>query len=234
MRYLSIAFALVLIGVLPASAQLEDKVADRFWESTKILEQLVGAPDGAIPQDLMQRSECVGVIPAVKRAAFGIGGTYGRGLVICRTDGGTGPWGPPSMISLGGGSFGFQIGGQSTDVLMLFVSPESIEFLLRDKVTLGADVAVAAGPKGREVSAATNPTMRAEILTYGRSRGLFAGISLEGSVLKPDTEANEALYGSKVDARTLLIDGQTAIPEPAQTFVETLTKLAARESESGH
>ena len=151
MRYLSIAFALVLIGVLPASAQLEDKVADRFWESTKILEQLVGAPDGAIPQDLMQRSECVGVIPAVKRAAFGIGGTYGRGLVICRTDGGTGPWGPPSMISLGGGSFGFQIGGQSTDVLMLFVSPESIEFLLRDKVTLGAEVAVAAGPKGREV-----------------------------------------------------------------------------------
>ena len=177
MRYLSIAFALVLIGVLPASGQLEDKVSDRFWASTKILEQLVGAPDGAVPQDLLQRSECVGVIPAVKRAAFGIGGTYGRGLVICRTDGGTGPWGTPSMISLGGGSLGFQIGGQSTDVLMLFVSPESIEFLLRDKVTLGADVAVAAGPKGREISAATNPTMRAEILTYGRSRGLFAGIS---------------------------------------------------------
>ena len=156
MRYMSIAFALVLTAALPAMAQLDDKVADRFWESTKILEQIVGAPDGSIPQDLLQRSECVGVIPAVKRAAFGIGGTYGRGLVTCRTEGGNGPWGTPSMISLGGGSFGFQIGGQSSDVLMLFVSPESIEFLLRDKVTLGADVAAAAGPKGREVSAATN------------------------------------------------------------------------------
>ena len=137
------------------------------------------------------------------------------------------------MISLGGGSFGFQIGGQSSDVLMLFVSPESIEFLLRDKVTLGADVAAAAGPKGREVSAATNPTMRAEILTYGRSRGLFAGISLEGSVLKPDTDANEALYGTKVEARALLIDGNMSIPEAAQTFIDTLTKLAAREPETG-
>jgi lipid-binding SYLF domain-containing protein len=128
------------------------------------------------------------------------------------------------MISLGGGSFGFQIGGQSTDVLMLFVTPDSIGHLLRDQVTLGADVAAAAGLKGRVVSAETSATLRAAILTYGRSRG-----SLEGAVLKPDSDANESLYGEKVDARELLMEGTIPIPEPAQTFVDTLTALAARE-----
>lgn len=229
MRYLVIAVAITLVIVLPASAQLDEKVADRFWESTKILEAIVGAPDGGIPQALLRRSECVGVIPAVKRAAFGFGGRYGRGLVVCRTEGGTGPWGSPSMLSLSGGSFGFQIGGQSTDVLMLFVTPDSIDHLLRDQITLGADVSVAAGPKGRTVSAETSVTLRAEILTYARSRGLFTGISLEGAVLRPDNDANESLYSSKVDARELLIDGNLSIPELAQTFIDTLTALAVRE-----
>jgi len=229
MRYLAITVAVIFVIALPASAQLDEKVADRFWESTQILEQLINAPDGGIPQDLLRRSECVAVIPAVKRAAFGFGGRYGRGLVVCRKDAGAGPWGSPSMISLGGGSFGFQIGGQSTDVLMLFVTPDSIGHLLRDQVTLGADVAAAAGPKGRVVSAETSATLRAAILTYGRSRGLFAGVSLEGAVLKPDSDANESLYGEKVDARELLMEGTIPIPEPAQTFVDTLTALAARE-----
>lgn len=229
MRYFAIAVAVTLIVTLPASAQLDEKVADRFWESTQILEQLISAPDGRVPQDLLRRSECVGVIPAVKRAAFVFGGRYGRGFVVCRKDGGAGPWGPPSMLSVGGGSFGFQIGGQSTDVLMLFVTPDSIDHLLRDQVTLGADVSAAAGPKGRTVSAETSATLRAEILTYGKSRGLFAGISLEGAVLKPDTEANERLYGRAVDARELLIDGNVSIPGPAQSFINTLTALAARE-----
>ena len=230
MRYLAITVAVTFVIALPASAQLDEKVADRFWESTQILEQLINAPDGGIPQDLLRRSECVAVIPAVKRAAFGFGGRYGRGLVVCRKDAGAGPWGSPSMISLGGGSFGFQIGGQSTDVLMLFVTPDSIDHLLRDQVTLGADIAAAAGPKGRVVSAETSATLRAEILTYGRSRGLFAGVSLEGAVLKPDSDANESLYGEKVDARELLMEGTIPIPEPAQTFVDTLTALAAREA----
>jgi lipid-binding SYLF domain-containing protein len=229
MRYLAITVAVTFVIALPSSAQLDEKVADRFWESAQILEQLINAPDGGIPQNLLRRSECVAVIPAVKRAAFGFGGRYGRGLVVCRKDAGAGPWGSPSMISLGGGSFGFQIGGQSTDVLMLFVTPDSIDHLLRDQVTLGVDVAAAAGPKGRVVSAETSATLRAEILTYGRSRGLFAGVSLEGAVLKPDSDANESLYGEEVDARELLIEGTMSIPAPAQTFVDTLTKLAARE-----
>ena len=132
------------------------------------------------------------------------------------------------MISLSGGSFGFQIGGQSTDVLMLFLSPDSMEHLLADKLTLGADASAAIGPKGRTVSADTSATMRAEILTYARSRGLFAGISFEGAVLRPDNDANTALYGGKVDAKDLLLEGQMSVPEPAQRFIDTLTKVAVR------
>jgi lipid-binding SYLF domain-containing protein len=228
MRHLSMAITLALLVAMPAVAQLEDKVADRFWESTKILEQTVNAPDGGIPQELLGRSECVAVIPAVKRAALGFGGRYGRGVVACRMDGGSGAWGAPSMISLSGGSFGFQIGGQSTDVLMLFLSPDSMEHLLADKLTLGADASVAIGPKGRTVSADTSATMRAEILTYARSRGLFAGISFEGAVIRPDNDANTALYGRKVDAKDLLLEGQMSVPEPAQRFIDTLTRVAAR------
>ena len=230
MRHLVTAIVLVLALALPSSAQLSDVIADRFWESTKILEQLISAPDGGIPGGLLPGAECVGVIPAMKRAAFGFGGRYGRGLVVCRQDGGAGPWGPPSMLSVGGGSFGFQIGGQSTDVLMLFMTPESIDHLLRDQMTLGADASVAAGPTGRGVSVETSGTLRAEILTYARTRGLFAGISLEGAVLRPDREANEELYGRRVDARGLLLDGNMPIPEVAQTFVATLTRLAAGEA----
>ncbi|MDP7304304.1 MAG: lipid-binding SYLF domain-containing protein [Pirellulaceae bacterium] len=229
MRYLSMAVTLALLLAMPAAAQLDEKVADRFWESTKILEQTANAPDGGIPRDLLGRAECVAVIPAVKRAAFGFGGRYGRGVVVCRKDGGSGPWGAPSMISLGGGSFGLQLGGQSTDVLMLFMSPDSMKHLLADKLTLGADASAAVGPKGRTVSADTSATMRAEILTYARSRGLFAGISFEGAVLRPDKDANEALYGGKVNAEDLLLEGQMSVPEPAKRFIETLTKLAARD-----
>jgi lipid-binding SYLF domain-containing protein len=226
-RFATAVAAMVLVS-LPSAAQLDEKVADRFWASTKILEQLVNAPDGGIPQELLQRAECVGVIPAVKRAAFGVGGRYGRGLVVCRRDGGTGSWGPPSMTSLSGGSFGFQIGGQSEDVLMLLMHPDSIDYLLRDELTLGADVSVAAGPVGRGLAAETSATMRAEILTYSKSQGLFAGVSLEGAVIKPDRKANESLYGTRVDARGLLTDGTTSVPDVALKFMETLTKVASR------
>lgn len=228
LSYLTVTLALILTASSPASAQLDEKVADRFWESTKLLEQLVGAPDGGIPQELIERAECVGVIPGVKRAAFGIGGRYGRGLVVCRQDGGEGPWGAPSMLSLGGGSFGFQIGGQSTDVLMLFMTHSSMVHLLDDQVTLGADASVAAGPKGRTISAETSATFRAEILTYGRSRGLFVGIALEGAVLKPDNEANESLYGIKISAEELLLGNTMSVPAPAEGFIRALAKLSTR------
>jgi lipid-binding SYLF domain-containing protein len=163
------------------------------------------------------------VIPGVKKAALGIGGTYGRGAVVCRKDNGKGSWGPPSMIALGGGSFGFQFGGQSTDVVMLFMTPDSIQRLLKDKVTLGADASAAAGPKGREISAETSVTMRAEILTYGRSQGVFAGVSLKGAVLTPDKDANKSLYKADVPAKDLLVTGNVPIPQAARKLVDALT-----------
>ena len=138
------------------------------------------------------------------------------------------------MISLSGGSFGFQLGGQSTDVLMLFMSPDSMRQLLKDKLTIGGDISAAAGPKGRTISVETSATMRAEILTYARSRGLFAGISLEGAVLKPDNDANTTLYGGRVNATDLLVEGKMSAPEPARRFIETLTRVAARDAKSSN
>lgn len=220
---------LVLILAIgsPAYAQLDDKVADRLWESAKILDELTNAPDSDMPKELLTRAECVAVIPAVKKAAFGIGGLYGRGAVSCRNDNGKGPFGAPSMLSLGGGGIGFQLGAQSTDLVMLFMTPDSIKYLLRDKVTLGADVSAAAGPKGRAASAQTSASMRSEILTYSRSRGVFAGISVNGAVLTPDKDANKSLYNREVDAKDLLIQGTAAIPEPARKFVDAVSRSSA-------
>ena len=216
--------ALLLAFQIPVFAQkLDDKIADRLYESAKVLGELLGAPDGGAPRSLLDKAECVAVIPAVKKAAFGFGGQYGRGAVACRKDHGKGPWGPPSMIGLGGGSFGLQLGGQSYDVVMLFMTPDSVEHLLKDKLTLGGDMAAAAGPKGRAISAETNATMRAEILTYARSRGLFAGISFKGAILSPDKDANRSLYGREIPAKDLLLTGDAAIPEPAQKLVDALT-----------
>jgi SH3 domain-containing YSC84-like protein 1 len=204
---------------------IDDKIADRLWESAKVLEELVKAPDAGVPKELLRRAECVAVIPAVKKAALGIGGNYGRGAVTCRKDAGKGPWGPPSMISLAGGNFGFQLGVQSTDVVMLFMTADGIKHLLRDKVTLGVDASAAAGPKGRSAAADTNATMRAEILTYARSRGAFAGISLRGAVLQPDKDANKNLYGRETDAKELLIQGGDSVPDPARKFVDTVARV---------
>jgi lipid-binding SYLF domain-containing protein len=214
---------LLLAFQIPAFAQLDDKIADRLYESAKVFEELMNAPDGPTTRKVLKDAECVAVIPGVKKAALGIGGTYGRGAVTCKKDNGKGAWGPPSMIGISGGSFGIQIGGQSNDVVMLFMTPESIQRLLKDKVTLGADMSAAAGPKGRQLSAETSATMRAEILTYGRSQGVFAGISLKGAVLSPDKDANKAIYKKEVVAKDLLVTGNTAIPEPARKLIDAIT-----------
>jgi lipid-binding SYLF domain-containing protein len=203
-------------------ADLREKVSDRLWESSQIIDALVNTPEGALPKNLLERAECVAVIPRVKKFAFGFGGRYGRGAVSCRKDQGKGPWGPPSMIALGGASFGLQLGGQSTDLVMLFMTGDSIKYLLRDKVTLGGEVAAAVGPLGREASAETSASLSAEILSYSRSRGLFAGIALKGAVLRPDTDANKALYEKSVSPNDLLVEGNIAIPESAQKFVDML------------
>jgi lipid-binding SYLF domain-containing protein len=205
----------------------DDKIADRLWESSKVVDELVQAPDSDIPKDILRKAECVAVIPALKKAAFGFGGELGRGAVSCKKNAGKGAFGPPAMISLTGGSFGFQIGGQETDVVLLFMTPDSFKHLMKDKVKLGADASIAGGPKGRTAEAATNASMRAEILSYSRARGVFAGISLAGAVLRPDNDANEKLYGRKVEVKQLVDEGNIAIPEPASKFVNSVSQASS-------
>src|SRR5205085_8580014 len=164
-------------------------------------------PEG-IPEDLLDKAECVIVLPSVKKGAIGIGASYGRGAMVCRTGGSfTGPWGAPVMMALEQGSIGWQLGGQATDYVLLMMNPRAANAVLRSKVKLGLDATAAAGPKGRSAQAATDATMRAEILTYSRARGLFAGVSLEGGTLRPDGGANENLYGRKVNAKALVAQG---------------------------
>ena len=224
MRKILAGFAMLLAFQASIFAQkLDEKIADRLYESSKALGELLNAPDGDAPRYVLERAECVAIIPAVKKAALGFGGQYGRGVVVCKKDNGKGPWGAPAMFSLSGGSFGLQLGGQSYDVVMMFVTPKSVEHLLKDKLTLGGDMAAAAGPKGRAVSAETTASMRSEILTYARSRGLYAGISFTGAVLRPDQDANKSLYGKEVSAKDLLLTGTVDVPAPAQKLVEALT-----------
>jgi lipid-binding SYLF domain-containing protein len=206
---------------------IDEKIADRLWESSKVVDELIKAADSDIPRELLKDAECVAVIPGMKKAAFVIGGQVGRGAVSCKKDGGKGPFGPPAMISVTGGSVGFQIGGSETDVVMLFMTPDSLKHLMRDKVTLGVDASAAGGPKGRTASAETNATMKAEILSYSRSRGAFAGISLKGAVLRPDNDANKDLYGRQVDMKELVLQGNMTVPEPARKFIESVTQASS-------
>jgi len=181
---------------------------ERLDSSAEALEEILNIPD-ALPKELLNKAECVAVMPSVKKFALGFGGSYGKGVLVCRGGSNfTGSWGAPAMYRLEGGSVGFQIGGQATDFLLLIMNPKGVESLLKSKVKLGADAAVAAGPKGRAAMAATDAAMRAEILTYSRSRGLFAGVSLEGSTLRQDNGANEKLYGHKITAKEIVMGGK--------------------------
>jgi lipid-binding SYLF domain-containing protein len=200
----AIVWFLTLMMVGPLAGPVQDDERDRLEASATVLEEILNIPD-ALPKELLNRAECVALMPSVKKFALGIGGSYGRGALICRTGNDmTGPWGAPAMYRLEGASIGFQLGGQATDFLLLVMNPKGAESLLKSKVKLGADAAVAAGPKGRAAMAATDVYMRAEILTYSRSRGLFAGVSLEGSTLRQDNGANEKLYGRKIDASEIV------------------------------
>src|SRR5579862_2525736 len=194
-----IALALTAIPSLAAPQKDKDiKETDRLENAGTVMEEILNVPDD-IPQDLLDKAECVVVFPSVLKAAFIVGGSYGRGAMVCRSgEHFTGPWGAPSMMALEGGSLGFQLGGQATDFVLLVMNTRGATAILNSKVKLGADMAAAAGPKGRDAEAATDTTLRAEILTYSRARGLFAGISLEGSTLRPDNDANERIYGRKI------------------------------------
>ena len=187
-----------------------------------MLNEILNVPDN-IPQHLLDKADCVVVFPSVLKAAFGVGGSYGRGAMTCRQgEDFNGPWGPPTMMALEGGSFGFQLGGQATDFVLLVMNDRGAKGILTSKVKLGADASAAAGPKGRDASAETDATARAEILSYSRSRGAFAGISLEGSTIRPDNGANEQIYGEKVDAKDLVLAGTMKTPPAAQELISTL------------
>ena len=206
--------------LLSFTAVAQEHEQDRLKNAGEVLKEILGMPD-SLPKYWLDRAECVLVFPSVKKFAIGVGGNYGRGAMSCRSGSSfTGPWGPPSMMALEGANIGFQLGGQATDFVLLVVNPSGVNSILRSKVKLGGDASAAAGPKGRDAQAATDVTMHTEILTYSRSRGLFAGISLQGATLRPDDDANEEMYGKQMENRTILT---TAVPPPpAAAKLETL------------
>jgi len=213
---------------LPLSAKEDKKETDRLDNCGTVLKEILDIPDD-IPQDLLDKAECVIVFPSVLKAAFVIGGSYGRGAMTCRTgEHFTGPWGAPTMMALEGGSIGFQLGGQATDFVLLVMNPRGAKAILHSKVKLGANASAAAGPKGRDAEAATDATLRAEVLTYSRARGLFAGISLEGSTLRPDNDGNERIYSKKVEAESIVRKGAVAVPPSAQEMISILNKKSSK------
>jgi len=218
------ALFLVFSLLLPALAAENEKEEDRVKNSGEVLKEILNIPDD-IPQDLLDKAECLIILPSVKKGAFGIGGSYGRGVMICRSgEHYTGPWGPPAMYALEGINIGFQLGGQATDFVLLVMNPKGARSLLGSKVKLGADASAAAGPKGRTAEGATDVVMSAEILSYSRSKGLFAGVSLEGSTLRSDGSANEKLYGQKLSAKEIIRENKVKIPPSAQELVALLNK----------
>jgi SH3 domain-containing YSC84-like protein 1 len=213
--------------VLAASAlYAANKEQERLENSGTVMQEVMGVPDN-IPHDLLEKAECIIVFPSVLKAAFVVGGSYGRGAMVCRTgDHFNGPWGSPAMYALEGGSVGFQLGGQATDLVLLVMNERGASSILSSKVKLGADISAAAGPKGRDASADTDAYLRAEILSYSRSRGLFAGVSLEGSTLRPDDDASADVYGRKITAREIVLGNKTAVPESGRHLVRVLEKNA--------
>jgi lipid-binding SYLF domain-containing protein len=216
----------VCIFLVASSAFASNKEQERLENSGTVLQEVMDIPDN-IPQDLLDKAECIIVFPSVLKAAFVVGGSYGRGAMVCRTgEHFNGAWGSPAMYALEGGSVGFQLGGQATDLVLLIMNERGASSILDSKVKIGADASAAAGPKGRDASADTDAYLRAEILSYSRSRGLFAGISLEGSTLRPDDDTNADVYGRKLTAREIVLGGKASIPPSGQHLVRMLQKSA--------
>ncbi|MGA9039607.1 MAG: lipid-binding SYLF domain-containing protein [Terriglobales bacterium] len=223
-------FALLLMfAFLPLAFAADDETeADRVKESGVVLKEILNIPDN-IPQDLIDKAECLIILPSVKKGAFGIGGSYGRGIMICRRgEHYTGPWGAPALYALEGISIGFQLGGQATDFVLLVMNPKGAESLLSSKVKLGADASAAAGPKGRTAEGATDIVMTAEILSYSRNKGLFAGVSLEGSTLRSDGSANKKLYGQELSAKEIIREGKVKAPPSAAALIALLNRKSPK------
>lgn len=227
--YLMITLCMTL-PILSVSARAADqqKDEDRLRNSGTVLKEILDIPDD-IPQDLLDKADCVTVFPSVLKAAFIVGGSYGRGAMTCRKgEDFNGPWGAPTMMALEGGSFGFQIGGEATDFVLLVMNERGAKGILSSKVKLGADASAAAGPVGRTASAETDATLRADILSYSRARGAFAGVALEGSTIRPDNGANKQIYGREIPATEIVLSGRVAIPAAAQGMVSTLDSRTPR------
>jgi SH3 domain-containing YSC84-like protein 1 len=210
-------------SALMAETQLE--------KATNVVNEIMGTPDNGIPSELLNRAVCVGIVPSQLKFALGIGGSYGRGILVCRK-GGNGAWAAPSMFTLGAGSVGFQIGGKATDVVFIVMNPEGAKKLVQDSVKLGAEASVAAGPVGRSAEGATDVQLHAEILSYSRTRGLFAGVSLDGAVVKQDRDDNAQLYGRRISARDILIAGAVAPPAAAAPLDRALTRYSPKGGQS--
>jgi SH3 domain-containing YSC84-like protein 1 len=222
LKKLAACFLTLCLSAPAAFASNDVKETARVKESGEVMKEILNIPDD-IPQDLLDKAECIVVLPSVKKGAFGVGGSYGRGVMICRSGQHyTGPWGAPALYALEGVSIGFQLGGQATDFVLLIMNPKGARSLLSSKVKLGADASAAAGPKGRTAEGATDVVMNAEILSYSRNKGLFAGISLEGSTLRSDGSANEKLYGKKLSAKEIIVDHKVAVPACAHQLVSLL------------
>jgi lipid-binding SYLF domain-containing protein len=234
MKKIWLGIPLVSLLALPAVAQeKEDKEESRVENAGTVMKEILDAPD-SIPKDVLDKADCVVILPSVLKFAIGFGGSYGRGVMTCRS-GSTfrGPWGPPTMMALEGGSAGLQLGGNATDFVLLMMSPRSATSMLSSKVKLGGDASAAAGPVGRTASAESDVALRAEILSYSRARGLFAGISLEGSTLRPDNGANKKLYGKEVSAKDIVFKHAVPVPPSAKKLLATLEK-ASPKNKSAH
>jgi SH3 domain-containing YSC84-like protein 1 len=226
MKHIFSLMAMVALFCSPAYAQKDEN--NRIRNAGKVMVEILNVPDD-IPADLLDKAECVIVLPSVMKAAFIVGGSYGRGVMSCRSGPDfSGHWSAPAMMALEGASVGFQIGGQATDFVLLVMNKRGADSILTSQVKLGGDVAAAAGPKGRDAAAATDVTMRAEVLSYSRSRGLFAGVSLEGSTLRPDGDGNERVYGKGISAKEIVINSAIHAPASAKLLVSTLNKKSPR------
>lgn len=228
-KQLALVLAAALLALpLKSEDKADKKEADRLENCGTVIKEIMDIPDD-IPQDLVDKAECIIVYPSVIKGAFIVGGSYGRGAMTCRTgEHFTGPWSAPTMMALEGASIGFQLGGQATDFVLLVMNPRGARAILNSKVKLGADASAAAGPKGRNAEASTDVTLRAEVLTYSRARGLFAGISLAGSTVRPDNNANESVYGKKVTAEDIIFKGAVPVPPSAQKMVVYLNKKSPK------
>ena len=223
-----VALAVVCMMAVPLFAQKKEQ--ERLEEAGTVMKEILNIPDG-IPKNILAKAECVVVFPSVKKFAIGIGGNYGRGAITCRRGKDhNGPWSAPAMMALEGANIGFQLGGTATDFVLLVMNDKGADSVLKSKVKLGADAAAAAGPKGRDAAAATDIVMTAEILTYSRAKGLFAGISLEGTTLRSDGGANKNLYGRELNAREIVQEGKVGVPGAAHLLLATLTSAAPRDT----